>query len=315
MLETLQEAGRLLSAIELTANGSTPIPTLKATLMESVSRFEERIKSEQSEMGIPTIPALDAAIRGLHPGRVYVPCAYPKGGKSVFASQVIVNAALDGTPAMFLTMEMSELEIMNRMVIQAAGIPAMAFMEPKSYARINGDDGMTSGTMRRIQAAIPELAASPLRLRRPPNRNIGTIVAEVRRAHREIGIKVAAIDFAQLIKCPGKSGVEEVEIISHALQELAQDLQIAIILPSQLNADGDTKNGRVIEEDASLVFNIVQDRNKESETYNQHRHILIVADRFCGAGGKVIPLILDRERIRFVEGEDMTTNAKPKFRR
>jgi hypothetical protein len=33
------------------------------------------------------------------------------------------------------------------------------------------------------------------------------------------------------------------------------------------------------------------------------------------AGGSKVPLILDRERIRFVYGEDQSQSSKPKFRR
>jgi hypothetical protein len=65
----------------------------------------------------------------------------------------------------------------------------------------------------------------------------------------------------------------------------------------------------VIEEDADAVLSIIQDRNKDSETYKQHRYILISKDRHYGSGGTRVPLILDRARIRFIEGQD-ETNAK-----
>ena len=94
------------------------------------------------------------------------------------------------------------------------------------------------------------------------------------------------------------------------MQELAQYLGITLIVLSQLNADGDTKHGRVIEEDADAVLNIVQDRNKESPTYKQHRFILIAKDRHYGSGGTRVSLILDRARIRFVEGSDETEPKK-----
>ena len=103
----------------------------------------------------------------------------------------------------------------------------------------------------------------------------------------------------------------EVSEISHALQELAGELGITILVLSQLNADGDTKHGRVIEEDADAVIVIVQDRNKESATYKQHRHILIAKDRHHGSGGARVRLILDRAKLRFIEGDDPTTENKP----
>jgi replicative DNA helicase len=310
------ECGKLASDVSDAITDSLPPKTTVSIIKESLDAFESRARGHDDGIGIPTIPEIDRCIRGLHPGRVYIFCAYPKGGKSVLASQIVVDTILDGIPAMFLTMEMTEREIMDRMIIQAARMQAEAFTSPKEFASRSGSDTTTNGSLRCVQNAAMRLAQSKLSVVRPANRNVATIAAAVRRAHRELGIKLAVIDFAQLLKSPGKTGVEEVEEISHTIQQLAQDLSIAIILPSQLNADGDTKNGRVFEEDAAAVINIVQDRNKESETYNQHRHMLVVADRFYGAGGQRIPLILDRERIRFIPGADQTsTKSKPQFKR
>jgi replicative DNA helicase len=144
------------------------------------------------------------------------------------------------------------------------------------------------------------------------------VVAAIRKAKREMGIKVAAVDYLQLIQARGAGNKEgEISEISHTIQTLAQDLEITILVLSQLNADGDTKHGRVIEEDADAVLNIVQDRNKESETYKQHRHILIAKDRHYGSGGRKVPLILNRDKIRFEEGEDTTEKKtqRPQFQR
>lgn len=310
------ECSKLASDVSDAITDSRPPKTTVSIIKESLDAFESRAKGHDDGIGIPTIPEIDHCIRGLHPGRVYIFCAYPKGGKSVLASQIVVDTIVDGIPAMFLTMEMTEREIMDRMIIQAARMQAEAFTSPREFAARSGSDTTTNGALRCVQNAAMRLAQSKLAVVRPTNRNVATVAAAVRKAHRELGIKLAVIDFAQLLKSPGKTGVEEVEEISHTIQQLAQDLEIAIILPSQLNAEGDTKNGRVFEEDAATVINIVQDRNKESETYNQHRHMLVVADRFYGSGGQRIPLILDRERIRFIPGEDQTNRqTKPKFNR
>ncbi len=157
-----------------------------------------------------------------------------------------------------------------------------------------------------------------MRLPRPANRKLSTVIASIRKAAREMNVKIAAVDYLQLIR-GGDHGTKEGEIaeISHALQEVAQDLGITLLVLSQLNADGETKHGRVIEEDADAVIRIVQDRNKESETYKQHRFVAIGKYRHDGSGGTRGPLILDRDKIRFVRGEDKTETkaTKPKFQR
>jgi len=316
--ELLGDTERRLTAISDSVSGATPCLPLKSIIRESFERFERRSTGGEETQGIPTIGALDQYLRGAHPGRLWVIGAYPEGGKSVMASQIILDAALAGHPCLFLSLEMSERDLMDRMIVQASRIDAKAYTEPKTYARENGGEEISVGLMRSIRNAIPKLAAAPLRLQRPANRNLSTVIAAIRRAHRETGIQIAAVDYVQLIK-GGKADTKEAEVseISHALQEIAGDLGITLIALSQLNADGDTKHGRVIEEDADAVISIVQDRNKESETYKQHRHVLIAKDRHYGSGGERVPLVLDRKHIRFVHGMDETTAAakKPKFTR
>lgn len=316
--ELLQDTERKLTAISDTVTGATPALSLKSIIRESFERFERRATGAEETQGIATIPALDQYLRGAHPGRLWVIGAYPEGGKSVMASQIVLDAVLDGHPCLFLSLEMAERDLMDRMVVQASRIDAKAYTEPKTYARENGGEEVSKGLIRAIQNAIPKLVNAPLRLQRPANRNLSTVIAAIRRAHREMGIKIAVVDYVQLVK-GGKADTKEAEVseVSHALQEIAGDLGITLIVLSQLNADGDTKHGRVIEEDADAVITIVQDRNKESDTYKQHRHVLIAKDRHYGSGGERVPLVLDRKTIRFVHGMDETAGAakKPKFQR
>ena len=305
-----------ISAIlDAMTDNSAPMTT-REIITESIERFESRAKGTETAMGIPTIPLIDDRLRGAHPGRLWVIGAYPEGGKSVMASQMILDTVTEGHPALFLSLEMPERDLMDRMIVQASRIEARAFTEPLEYARENGGESINEGLMRAIQNAIPKLRDAPLRMQRPANRKLPTVIAAIRKAHREMGIKISAVDYLQLIR-GGDHGTKEGEIseISHALQECAGDLGITIVVLSQLNADGETKHGRVIEEDADAVLNIVQDRNKESETYKMHRYVLIAKDRHYGTGGTRIPLILDRDRIRFVEGQDETSQTKPKFSR
>lgn len=307
-VEELTEAiAAPITAISDAMTDSSPPLTLKDVLNESIARFERRANGEESSSGVATLPLIDAHLHGAHPGRLWVIGAYPEGGKSVLVSQIILDAAVSGVPCLFLTLEMPERDVMDRMIVQQSRIETRAFTEPKDYAQEHGGEKVTTGLLRAIQGTIPKIGKAPLRIQRPANRNLQTVLAAIRKAHREMGIKLAAVDYVQLIR-GGNHGNKESEVseISHALQEIAGDLGITLIVLSQLNADGDTKHGRVIEEDADVVLNIVQDRDKDSDTYKMHRHILIGKDRHYGSGGTRVRLILDRDHIRFIEGFDNT---------
>lgn len=300
-----------VAAISDAMTDSAPPLTLKDIMRESFDRFQRRASGAERSTGIETLPLLDQHLHGAHPGRLWVIGAYPEGGKSVLASQIILDASTSGAPCLFLSLEMPERDVMDRMIVQQARVAARAFTEPKDYAREHGGEEVARGLLLSIQGTIPKIGNAPLRIQRPANRNLQTVVAAVRKAKREMGIKISVVDYVQLIR-GGKHETKEGEVseISHTLQELAQELGITLIVLSQLNADGDTKHGRVIEEDADAVLNIVQDRNKESETYKQHRFILIAKDRHYGSGGTRVPLVLDREHIRFVQGRDETEPKK-----
>jgi len=145
---------------------------------------------------------------------------------------------------------------------------------------------------------------------------IATIISTIRRAHRKHGIKAAFLDYVQLIRGErGLSKEQEIMGISNVIQELAAELGIFIAIMSQENSEGETKHARAIEEDSDWTISIRQDQDKKSATYKQHIDILITKDRHNSRGGEKLPLILDREHVRFVKGEPpeqpQTNRKKP----
>lgn len=303
--ELLQAASGPITAIHEAIAEQKPPTSTKALVKGSLQRYLDRANGKSQPRGIDTgIEELDQALRGVYPGRMWVIGAYPSGGKSVIAGQMLTKLALNGAPSVFVTLEMSEDDLMDRCMIQSSQTPADAFVDPRGYAAQCGKEGPTEGIKRALNWAAEKLLTSPFVIRKPSNRTLAAVLSTVRRAHREMGAKVAAIDYVQLIRVPGTGSNKEQEVseISHSIQELAHELGMHIIVLTQLNADGDTKHGRVIEEDADAFLQIVQDMNKQSETFKQHQHVLIVKDRHFGQSGRKLPLIFDKSLIRFVHG-------------
>lgn len=290
----------------------------KHLVASALQRYVDRTKGEKSPIGIETgIPEIDRTIRGIHPGRMWVIGAYPSGGKSILAGQILTRMAMEGTPCVFVTLEMPEDDLMDRCLTQAAKVPALAFSDPKTYAASTSAEGPTVGMLNMIKHGANRLMESPFAIRKPSNNRLSTVISVVRRAHREMGAKVAAIDFVQKIHgTPTSNKEQEVAEISHAIQELAAELDMHIIVCSQLNADGDTKHGRVIEEDADAFLHIVQEMDKKKPNFKQHQHILISKDRHHSKGGEKLPLIFDKEGIRFINGypaKEETKKSVPNF--
>ncbi len=128
----------------------------------------------------------------------------------------------------------------------------------------------------------------------------------IRRYHRKHGVKVVMIDQIGLLSGERRKGAtaeEELRLISNSIQELAQELQITIIVLCQVTAEGDTKNARAIEEDADWWLSIILERNKAKANFGEHQHILVAKDSHNGKAGTKLELILDRDTLRFITGK------------
>lgn len=299
----LEAASGPITEIHEAATASKPPRTRLDAIRARLSAYKARLEGRQSPMGFSTIPELDRYLKGGKPGRMWVIGAYPQGGKSVMAGQICTDCALEGRPAGYVTLEMSEDDVWDRCLIQASRVDAAAFMSPVEYAKENDVTNPSNGILNAITNGTRKLLDGPLHVVKPENRNLRTVCAAVRRLVRDHKCEVVAIDYVQLV-IPSVKGNDETGIseVSHAFQELALELGILLLVPSQLNADGDTKRGRVIEEDADAVIRIHQCRDKEHEDFQCHYHCVIDKDRHNGNGGQKVSLILDRKLVRFIYG-------------
>lgn len=300
--EMLEAASGPITAIHDAITSARPSLTMQRIIGESFAGYEQRLKGSSSPMGIETLPEIDQLIRGLHPGRVVIIGAYSGGGKSVLSSQIISVCALDGFPSLEINYEMTEKDSMDRKLIQLSRVPSQAFMDPLQYAKDNDCAPINIGFMKDLTTTKDALLKAPLFIRKPQNTQLRTLLALIRKHVRENGVKVVAIDYLQRIRSKSHSPEGEITDISHALQEIASELGISILLLSQLNEKGDTKHGIVAVEDCDAYLIIEQERNKDLETFGQHFHILLAKDRHCGNQGKAIPLIFDPRTVRFVHG-------------
>lgn len=292
-------------ALETLAGASEGEDT-KALIQTALRQFQERLNGKSETEGIPTLPELDFHLHGLHPGRMTVIGAFPSGGKSVLSSQILVGAAQMGVPTLFIPLEMMPIDLVDRALIQTTYLDADDWKFPKA---------VTNEELKRIERGVKNLANAPFHIEKAQGNRLDSIIAKIRIAHRRHGIKLVCVDYAQLIRIPNShSELQTITEASHTLKSLAEELEIHIILPTQLNATGDTKNGRVIEEDADTWISILQDTDKESDTYKQHEGIRIDKDRHYGNGGKTVGILFNRDKIRFESGQIPQKEAKPKKR-
>lgn len=117
---------------------------------------------------------------------------------------------------------------------------------------------------------------SVIDLRLRPIRNAHCYIAEscgtvanaeevIRWAVAEKGVKVVAVDYAQLLRSPGSSRYEQVTNTSIAIRQLASELGVTILLLCQLNREmekrgkflpmmSDLRDSGQIEQDADVIL-------------------------------------------------------------
>ncbi len=300
--EMLEAASGPITAIHDAVTAARPVLSTKNIIEQSFDSYQQRLKGGESPMGLPTLPEIDELIRGFHRGRIYLIGATTGGGKSVLSSQIITLQALDGIRVLEINYEMKERDSMDRKIIQMSRVPSKAFMDPIEYGRENNCPPINEGFMRALKRTHQGLSEAPIFIRKPHNRQLRTLLAMIRKEVRENAVEVVAIDYLQKIRAKSENREQEMTEISGALQDLAGELNVAVILLTQVNAEGDSKHGIVASEDCDGFLLIEREKNKEAENFGQHYHILLAKDRHCGQSGRKIPLIFDPNAVRFVHG-------------
>jgi len=297
--------------------GSKPAPNAKEIARKWFENYQKLITGEKIPMGIKTgIWEIDDALRGLQPGMMGVISARSSGGKSTLATQIMCGVASPETPAIYLPLEGTIDAAYTRCMIQVSRLEAAAITSPCEYAQLNNRSTISKEEKELVEKALRRIVKGGFHFDPPANRKIQTIISTIRRAYRKHGIKVAFVDYVQLIRGErGLSKEQEIMGISNAIQELAAELNIFICVMSQENDNGDTKHAKAIEEDSDWTISVVQEQDKKSDNYKAHKHILITKDRHNGKGGEKLPLILDRKHVRFVTGQykDETKNKSKRI--
>ena len=198
-------------------------------------------------------PKLDAALSGLSKGQLVAIMAATSRGKTSIALQIAVAAAIQGFPPVIWTMEMSRASLYLRMVTQMAGVWAASLM-------------LTREERAAVQEAAGKLEECPVYMNSDA-RNVGQFVSDLRRVRTQHGLGLAIVDYLQQIRVMGgtrHNRAQEVSENSRALKMAAMDLEIPIVVLSQVDRSSVKGDGEIglhsakesgdIENDADVVM-------------------------------------------------------------
>ena len=243
---------------------------------------------------------LDKITSGWQNSDLVILAARPAMGKTAFALSMAKNIAVDSkTPVAFFSLEMSNVQLVNRLIINVCEIPG---------------EKLKSGQLApyewvQLDQSIKKLYGAPLYIDDTPSLSIFELRTKARRLVREHQVGLIMIDYLQLMNASGMnfgSRQEEVSNISRALKQLAKELNIPILALSQLNRGVETRQGNegkrpqlsdlresgAIEQDADIVcfihrpeyYHIYEDNGKDMHGMAE----IIIAKHRNGAVGDVV---------------------------
>lgn len=265
--DVLARAREGVAALEVSGGGKGPekIETLLSGALEAI---EARTRGE-AVIGVPTsLPSLGRIISAYKPGRMYVLGGRPGDGKTALAGQEVLHAAMQGFPAIFFSREMINAELVERDLALVSRVPAYSI----------GSGALQYTDWKKIQNAAGEIAKANLWLD-DRSVTIEKIIAETRKWHalnvrnRPDRLGIMALDYlqlARLAKARSQSNREQVVAeMSRALKEAAQEMQIPVLVLSQLNREAEKRGGRpipsdlresgAIEQDADIILFVYRD--------------------------------------------------------
>ena len=228
--------------------------------------LEALSKNDKDITGIATgFYDFDKATSGLHANELIIIAARPAMGKTAFALNVAVNAAISsGKNVAIFNLEMGAEQLMLRMISSKGAVEGSKL----KTGRLSHDD------WKKVNGAMSELAEATIFIEDTPGITIGEIRAKCRRlATQGNGLGLVLIDYLQLISGGpgyGNNRQQEVSDISRNLKTMAMELSVPVIALAQLsrNVEGrenkrpimsDLRESGSIEQDADIVAFLYRD--------------------------------------------------------
>ncbi len=241
------------------------------TIEEAMQKISLTRSAGKNISGVTTgFIDMDKITGGFQSSDLIILAARPSMGKTALAMNLAMNAAesfknIDSSSVGFISLEMSSIQIVNRILAMKTGIPS-------NRIRLGNLDGEVelrklidcSKNLNELQIFIDDTAAL----------SIASIRTRARRLKRRNNLGLLIVDYLQLVRGSGNlrdfNRVQEIGEISYGLKAIAKELDIPVIALSQLSRAvesredkrpmlSDLRESGNIEQDADVVMFIYRE--------------------------------------------------------
>lgn len=310
----------IFEATNETADLEKHIYTMEEALMKSFEAYVDR-KYNQADVGLRTgFISLDNLIGGFKKGHLNVIAASTSMGKTAFAINIAKNVLKRNIPVAIISLEMDAQEIVDRMIIQEAGVNGWKYNQGETSEEED----------KRISKALDNLHELPLVISDERGLNVAQIRARLRKFKAQLGeLGMVIIDYLQMIQLPEEQFSNTARAVGQVvlqLRNLASELEVPIILISQISRSftsrqdkrpvlSDLRDSGNIEEIADGVIFLYRHahtsaaaREKAEEEGTVNDTEVIIAKQRTGQTGSV-KLYFEDEYVRFVDPENLSLEA------
>ena len=260
-----------------------------------LTNFEEISVRSQSQGGITGVPSglidLDRKLSGFQKSDMVVLAARPSMGKTAFALNVALNAALKAdAKVLIFSLEMAKEQLSQRLLSMEARV--------ESQKMSTGDVDMSDWD--KMSAALDSFNKMSIYIDDTPGIKLMEIKNKCRRMKAETGLDMIILDYLQLMEGEKRSDNRQQEItsLSRGMKLLAREMECPVIVLSQLSRAPDQRENHrpvlsdlresgAIEQDADVVLFLYRDEVYNEETEKPGICEVIVAKHRNGPIGTV----------------------------
>lgn len=210
-----------------------------STTTDAVNELYENIKKQLNGASIGSYTGIRCIDErgGLRPQALIVIGAQPGQGKSAIALSMAVNAAVEGSPSGFFTLEMSKSELIARAVAAQSGLNVSAIL--------NRPQDLSKDDWARYMEASEQIKKLPIYFDEKATSSVDNIIQSVRMLVRRYHIKGVFIDYLQILTSTNvkhdKGNEAFLGDTVRAFKNLAKQENIFVVLLSQLSRNQDSK--------------------------------------------------------------------------
>lgn len=255
--QMLEKASRLLVDVER-SSGSGEFVSMAESMNEYILHLDKLHTNRGKFTGVPSgFADLDMITGGFQKSDLIILAGRPSMGKSALAFTMAYNAAVRGSRVAIFTLEMSRMQVNNRIMSIATGIPIhflkSGWIEDDQWGKITD--------------AAQRLSTMPLYINDVAGNPLASMRSQLRRLTRQHGhIDLVIVDYLGLVGSdnPSENRVQEVNKISKGLKNMAREFEVPVLSLAQLSRKvedrpdkhpqlADLRDSGTIEEDADVV--------------------------------------------------------------